>query len=85
MIALADLSGQDESVGGEADDVVRGGLFGLDKVSADAGGGGIATGDFSAHVPVLAGRYEDHGIDGLRDKRLSWAAPVDEVMRIVDR
>ena len=36
-----------------------------------------------------AGRYEAHGIDGLRDKRLSRAsqraAPVDEVMRMVDR
>ena len=36
-----------------------------------------------------AGRYEEYGIDGLRDKRLSGvshrAAPVDEVMRLVDR
>ena len=36
-----------------------------------------------------AGRYEEFGIDGLRDKRLSGlshrAAPVDEVMRLVDR
>ena len=36
-----------------------------------------------------SGRYEEFGIDGLRDKRLSGlshrAAPVDEVMRLVDR
>ena len=35
------------------------------------------------------GRYEEHGIDGLRDRRLSCAshraALVDEVMRMVDR
>lgn len=35
-----------------------------------------------------AGRYEEFGIDGLRDKRLSGlshrAAPVDEVVRLVD-
>ena len=36
-----------------------------------------------------AGRYEEHGIEGPRDKRLSRAshraAPVDEVMRMVER
>ena len=36
-----------------------------------------------------SGRYEEHGIDGLRDKRLSGAShravPVDDVMPVVDR
>ena len=81
MIAGADLSGQGESVAGDEEDVVRGGLFGLDGASADAGGGGPAAGDMPEDVPALGGRYEDHGIDGLRDKRLSRAshraAPVD--------
>ena len=36
LISGADLSGQGESVVGEAEDVVRGGVLGLDGASADA-------------------------------------------------
>ena len=52
---------------GEAEDVVRGGSFGLDGASADAGGGGPSAGDLPAHVPALGGpvrRARDRGSAG---------------------
>ena len=74
LIAGAELSGQGESVAGEAEDVIRGGSFGLDGATADAGGGGTAAGVCPRTFHRWAVRYEEHGIEGLRDKRLSRAS-----------
>ncbi len=51
-------------------------------------GVGAIAGCMCPDISSLIDRYEDEGLDGLIDKRLSQIshrrAPVDEVMRLVD-
>ncbi|MCY3822145.1 MAG: hypothetical protein OXH52_22780 [Gammaproteobacteria bacterium] len=62
----------------------------MDGAAIDAGGGGAdCWGCARGRSGRWSARYEEDGIEGLRDRRLSGAshraAPVDEVMRMVDR
>ena len=65
------MSGQGEFAGGEAEDVVRGGAFGLDGASADAGGGGAAVGRERADVPAPADEVM-RMVDRYRTRHEGW-------------
>ena len=85
--------GLGEAERGSETDVVRGCVFDVDGTSSDAGAGGGGARGLRADVPALVDRYREEeaeggGVEALRDRRLARAshraAPVDEVMRMVD-